>query len=222
MMTAPNPIDGPPPATGVMADEEPHRLSEDLRAILKQAAGRAITVGEIEGILRGRGVAMLILILAAPFIIPAPGLSVPFGFAICLLGLRIAAGNRSTLPRFIREKAVPHRTLERIINAMTAVALKMEKRIRPRMHFLRTHPRMVNLIGLGIVSGGFILALPLPIPFSNLFPAVSIMCLAAGLMERDGLLVLAGYFSGAASWVYLALCWKVVESSWKHLEPWFH
>lgn len=222
-MTAPHPLADPPSVPGVPPEEEvPHRLSEDLRAILVQAAGRAITIGEIEGILRGRGVAMLILILAAPFIVPAPGLSVPFGVAICLLGLRIAIGNRSALPRFIREKAVPHRTLERIVKAVSAVVEKMEKRIRPRMHFLRTHPRMVNLIGVGIISGGFILSLPLPIPFSNLFPAISIMCLAAGLMERDGLLVLAGYVSGVASWLYLAICWKVVAASWEHVGHWFH
>ena len=222
MTTSPEPLEPPATAPSGPPVEEPRRLSEDLRTILAQAAGNAITVGEIEGVLRGRGVAMLILILAAPFIVPAPGLSVPFGIAICLLGLRIAVGNRSALPRFIREKAVPNKTLERIVTSVAGVVEKMEKHIRPRMHFLRTHPRMVNLIGVGIISGGFILSLPLPIPFSNLFPAISIMCLAAGLMERDGLLVLTGYVFGLASWVYLGICWKVVAASWEHLGQWFH
>ena len=63
------------------------------------------------------------------------------------------------------------------------------------------------LNGMGIVSGGFLLSLPLPIPFSNGFPAVSIMLLAAGLMERDGLLVLWGYLMGVFSWIYIGFWW---------------
>ena len=75
------------------------------------------------------------------------------------------------------------------------------------MHFLQTHPWAVNLIGVGIVSGGFLLSLPLPIPVINSLPAVSVMLLAAGLMERDGLLVLWGYVVGALSWIYISFWW---------------
>ena len=200
----------------------PRRLSEDLRALLEEAHGGAITIARIEHILRGRGVAMLILLLAAPFIVPVPGLSVPFGIAICLLGLRIAVGGRSALPGFILRKEIPFQTLERIVSAVAGTIERIEKRIRPRMRFLQEHPRMVNLIGVGIISGGFILSLPLPIPFSNGLPAISILCLAAGLMERDGLLVLWGYLLGVASWVYLAFWWKVVVAAWQHASGWFH
>ena len=198
------------------AVEEPRRLSADLRALLHEADGRTVTVERIEEILKGRGVAMLILLLSAPFIVPAPGLSTPFGVGICLLGLRIAIGGRSALPGFIRHKEVKFATLERVVNCVVRVVSKLEKRIRPRMRFMREHPRMVNLIGVGIISGGFVLSLPLPIPLSNLFPALSIMCLAAGLMERDGLLVLWGYVMGVLSWVYLAVWWEVVARTWDH------
>ena len=183
------------------------RLSEDLRALLVAARGRAITVEQIERILRGRGVAMLILVLAAPFLVPAPGLSVPFGIAICLLGLRIAIGGRSALPRFILQREISFQVLERIVRGVAGAVEKIEKRIRPRMRFLQEHPRMVNLIGVGIVSGGFILSLPLPIPLSNTLPALSILSLAAGLMERDGLLVLWGYVMGVVSWIYIGFWW---------------
>jgi hypothetical protein len=207
------------PAVGA-PEPPPRRLSEDLRELLRHASGRSITIEEIEQILRGRGVAMLILLLAAPFIIPTPGLSVPFGIAICLLGLRIAIGGRSALPRFILRREIAYSSLEKVVTRIAKVVEKLEKRIRPRMHFLQEHPRMVNLIGLGIISGGFILSLPLPIPFSNGLPAVSIMLLAAGLMERDGLLVLWGHVLGLFSWVYLAFWWKVVAATWEHVAGW--
>ena len=210
----------PARAAAPSAGEEPRRLSADLRALLHEADGHTVTVERIEEILKGRGVAMLILLLSAPFIVPAPGLSTPFGIGICLLGLRIAVGGRSALPRFIREKEVKFAALERVVNCIVAVVSKLEKRIRPRMRFMRDHPRMVNLIGVGIISSGFVLSLPLPIPLSNLFPALSIMCLAAGLMERDGLLVLWGYLLGFLSWIYLAIWWKVVAGTWDSFILW--
>jgi hypothetical protein len=214
MTTSPEPLEEPTAPAADLAELQPHKLSEDLQNILDRAEGRSITIEEIEHILRGRGVAMLILVLAAPFLIPVPGLSVPFGIAICVLGLRIALGSRTALPRFVRRRTVPHKMLERIVSAVATVVRRMERHIRPRMHFLRRHPRMVNLIGVAIISAGFILSLPLPIPFSNLFPALSILCLAAGFMERDGLLVLAGYGFGVSSWLYLALCWKMLVTWW--------
>jgi hypothetical protein len=201
---------------------EPRRLSADLRALLEEANGRAITVAEIEHILRGRGVAMLILLLSAPFLIPAPGLSVPFGIAICVLGLRIAIGGPSALPKFILRHEVKYKTLKAVITRVSRVVEKLEKHIRPRMRFLQEHPRMVNLIGAAIISSGLILSLPLPIPFSNAFPAVSIMCLAAGFMERDGLLVLWGHVLGVLSWVYLAFWWQIVVVTVERTTAWFH
>ncbi|MEA3211866.1 MAG: hypothetical protein QOE70_4923 [Chthoniobacter sp.] len=192
------------------------KLSSDLRELLRQAAGQAVTVEEIENLLQGRGFAMFIFILAAPFLIPAPGLSTPFGIAIALLGLRIATGQKPSLPRFILRREVQYALLARIVTRLAALVEPIEKHIKPRMHFLRQHPWMMNLIGVGIVSGGVILALPLPIPFSNGLPAVSIMFLSAGLMERDGLLVLCGYLLGLMSWVYLGFCWTAVLAGFRH------
>lgn len=196
-----------PPLDATTVVPPVRRLSQDLRAILREANGRAMTVAELEAILQGRGFAMFILLLSAPFIVPAPGLSVPFGIALMLLGLRIAIGRKAMLPAFILRRTLSYRTLERIITPLASVVERFEKRIRPRMQFLQTHPWAINLIGVGIVSGGFLLSLPLPIPFSNSLPAISIILLAAGLMERDGLLVLWGYIMGVMSWVYIGFWW---------------
>lgn len=207
------------PIGGTSAVPTVRRLSQDLRAILREADGRAMTVAELESILQGRGFAMFILLLSAPFIFPAPGLSVPFGIAIMLLGLRVAIGQKARLPDFLLRRTLSNKTLDRIINPLAAIAERFEKRIRPRMHYLQTHPWAINLIGVGIVSGGFLLSLPLPIPFSNSLPAISIILLAAGMMERDGMLVLLGYIVGALSWIYIGCWWGVfiatLRSVWR-------
>jgi len=68
---------------------------------------------------------------------------------------------------------------------------------------------MRNLIGLGIASGGLLLLLPLPIPFTNMIPAWAVVLLAAGMMQRDGLLVLLGHCMTLASWAFIGLCWML-------------
>lgn len=196
------------------------RLSQDLYAIVRDARGRALTIAELEGILQGRGFAIFILLLSAPFLVPAPGLSVPFGLALSLLGMRIAIGQKAVLPGFILRREISFKMLDRIVTPLARITERFEKHIRPRMHFLQTHPWAINLIGIGIVSGGFILSLPLPIPFSNAFPAISVMLLALGMMERDGLLVLWGYVMGVLSWIYLAFWWNIVIATIKKVWGW--
>jgi len=187
----------------------PPRLSEDLRELLHQTGGRAITIGELERILQGRGFGLFLLLLALPFTFPLaiPGLSVPFGIVIMLIGLRIAMGRKPGLPKFILQREIKFAVLEKIIKVGLKLATKLEKLAKPRMHFLQRWPGMINVIGLGIASGGLLLSLPLPplIPFSNTIPALAVLFLTAGLTERDGLLVLIGHMINIAAWIYFSV-----------------
>jgi hypothetical protein len=197
------------------------RLSDDLRRLLVIAAGRSLTLGELEAILQGRGFALFIMLLSLPFCAPIaiPGLSIPFGVVITFLGLRIVFGRKPELPSFILRKQVKYATLEKIVNLGLKLCTRMEKVAKPRMNFLRTWPGMINLIGLGLASGGIQLLLPLPplIPLSNTIPAISVVLLTAGLIERDGVFVLAGYAMNIAAWVYFALMFGVIGEGIKHL-----
>jgi len=55
-----------------------------------------------------------------------------------------------------------------------------------------------------LVAAG-VLLLPLPIPLTNAFPAWAIILIAAGLLERDGAFVAAGYAMFAAGTAYFIL-----------------
>jgi hypothetical protein len=202
-------------------EAEPRRLSTDLRELLQETAGRAVTLGELEQILKGRGFALFLLLMSLPFAFPIaiPGLSIPFGIVIMLLGLRITFGMKPSLPGFILRREVSRPMLEKIIGYGLKLATRMEKLVKPRMHFLQRWPGMINLIGLGIASGGFLLSLPLPplIPFSNTIPAISVLLLTAGLMERDGLLVLCGHVVNISAWVYFGVMFTLAGSGLAHL-----
>jgi hypothetical protein len=63
----------------------PSRLSTDLEALHARMKDQSLTLGELKQALKGRGSAMLLVLLALPFcFIAIPGLSTPFGTAICL------------------------------------------------------------------------------------------------------------------------------------------
>lgn len=216
--------DHPKAVLGKPADADPLGptacLSADLTALRLRAAGKSLTVDELTQELKGRGFAMLPLMLALPFcVIPVPGLSTPFGIAVFFIGIRIAVGKEPWLPAFVRRKKISSARLAKVLDGGIWFARAMERFVKPRMPFVQRWPGMMNLIGLSIASGGLLLLLPLPIPFTNTIPAWAVVFLAAGLMQRDGLLVVLGHLLTLASWAFIGLCWALgVEGFDKLLE----
>ncbi len=199
----------------------PRRLSHDLEDLRTYAAGRALSIGEIEIALKARGFALLILVFALPFSLPVsiPGLSIPFGLVITFMGCRLALGLKPWLPQFIRRREIKANILERTLAFGIRLSQRMEKLARPRLHFLQRFPGMINLIGLGIASGGLLLSAPFPpfIPLTNTLPALGILCLTAGMIERDGVLVLTGYAMSLLAWAYFVTCFLLGEAGLRRL-----
>ncbi|SRR5260221_3050512 len=68
-------------------------LSTDLESLHARVKDKALTLAELRQALKGRGSAMLLILLALPFCFVAiPGLSTPFGIAIGLIGVCLAIG----------------------------------------------------------------------------------------------------------------------------------
>ncbi|MFY9270418.1 MAG: exopolysaccharide biosynthesis protein [Candidatus Manganitrophaceae bacterium] len=195
---------------GGKAHFPPTRLSEDLRHILKEADGKGVTIGRIIDILHGRGFDVLVILLSLPFStpIPLPGLSTPFGMILMFFGLRIALRKHPWLPQRLLRIEISFPTLTRIIHGALAVATRLEKILHPRLRFFKDWPSFNFLNGMAILTSAFVLALPLPIPFTNTLPAWSIILMAAGMMENDGAVIMGGYLMAGLTWVYLvSLAW---------------
>ena len=95
-----------------------------------------MTVDELQTALKGRGVALLLLLLALPFcLVPVPGLSTPFGLAVLVIGIRIAFLQKPWLPRFIRQRRISAPHLLKVLGGGIRFAKIMEKVVKPRMHF---------------------------------------------------------------------------------------
>ena len=182
------------------------RLSTDLENLHARLQGAPLTLAELKRSLEDRGSAMLLVLLALPFCaIAIPGLSTPFGIAICVIGACLVAGREPWLPRFIMRQRLSTKWSSQLLTGAAKVAREIEKFVRPRLAFLHTGPGMRRLIGLAIMIAGLALMLPLPIPFSNAIPSWAILFLAIGMMEKDGLCVLLGHLMAIATWVFIGV-----------------
>jgi hypothetical protein len=185
------------------------RISDALRRLLHEANGHAMTVREMVKILHGRGLQFVVILLCLPFLAPVtiPGISMPFGLAIAVSGLRIAFGHRPWLPEFILNHRISFPVLEKMVHFGCAIYEKVEKVIRSRLCVLLDGPGMGMMIGLAIALSGVFLSLPIPPPFplTNTIPGFAIICLSLGLMERDGGLILCGYALTIIAAIYVGL-----------------
>lgn len=174
---------------------KPRKLSEELADLRTSAGERAVTLREVLYTLGGRSYLLLVILLALPFItpIPLPGLSTPFGLAIALIALRLSLGQRPLLPKNLQRKELPAGFMGKLFSVAEKVLRFFEKFLRPRITFLTDTPLLVQLHAVLMLLAAVVLLLPIPIPFTNSFPAWAILLLAAGLLERDGLFILAGY-----------------------------
>jgi len=209
---------GMPPVSEIPPDE---KLSDALTRLLGEAGGRPMRVREMIRILRGRGLQMMIVLLCLPFLSPVtiPGISIPFGLAIALCGLRIGFGHKPWLPAFILDRSMSYHVLEKMVHAGCKIYGRLEKVFRPRLSFFLVGPGMGMLVGLAIALSGILLSLPIPPPFilTNTIPGFAIIFLALGLMERDGVLVLIGHVLTVIGTVYVALIALLGKELWQFL-----
>ncbi|MCX5494561.1 exopolysaccharide biosynthesis protein [Kaistia dalseonensis] len=151
-----------------------------------------VSLGEMVDALGESGLGITILMLALPSFIPMPGLptGVVFGTALAILSLQVMLGaDRLILPQRLRRFSLPRGPVVKGGAWIAPWFRRVEWLLRPRWPILT-----------GRVAQ-FILALPifvhavmilLPIPLGNQLPALAVIAFAFGLIERDGVAVLAG------------------------------
>jgi hypothetical protein len=176
-------------------------FSAELRALIVRFDNRPVRLSEILEATQGRGYHLLLLLIALPFVgpIPLPGFSIPFGFAVTLLGGRLALGRKPWLPKRLLERELPPHTLAKWLGGVSRIMRGVEYFLRPRLGFVPEHAVFNRIGGLLIAISGLMLMLPFPLPFSNSLPAWTVILLSAGALGRDGLFFFAGVASFALS-----------------------
>lgn len=181
------------------------RLSEMLSSIANDPARERIAIGDLVSVMEERAFGPLMFIFSLPNVLPTPpGTSSVLGAPLVFLALQLALGREPWLPGFIADRSIGRREFAGFIEKAAPWLAKAEALLRPRLSFL-AHPPGENVVGIMC----FVLAvvLVLPIPLGNMLPALAVCILALGILERDGLWVIAGMAVAVAS---LSVVWGVV------------
>ena len=209
------------PVPEIPADE---KISDALRRLLQEAEGRPLQIREMVEILHGRGLLMMTVLLCLPFLSPVtiPGISMPFGLAIAICGLRIAFGHKPWLPKAVLDRSISYHALEKMVRAGCRIYGKIERVLRPRLPIFLDGPGTM-LAGAAIAVSGVALSLPIPPPFilTNTIPGFAIIFLALGLMERDGVLVLVGHILTLIAVTYVVLIGVLGKELLTYLWNWW-
>ena len=185
----------------------PNRPSDELHLINMKVREGDATLGSLMEALRDRTYSLFILLLALPFCTPVPmlGLSTVFGAVIGYLGVRLALGLEPHLPDRFKSRPIPPRLLGPVLRGAERLLRWLERFMRPRLRLLTLTWFGRAIVGGMIAASALLLMLPLPIPGSNFFPAVTIICLAAGLTEDDGAAVILGFVFFAITLAFFAM-----------------
>jgi hypothetical protein len=182
---------------------EPHseRLSDVLKS-LSESDNPDMRLGDVVRVLGERGFGALILLFAAPNLIPLPpGSSFLFGVPLVFITAQLTIGqDKVWLPTRLNDARIGGGRLLNLLQRLAPHVVKIEKLLKPRGTFL-TSPVGERFAGLAGLFCAIILLLP--IPGANIAPAFALCCFALGLIEQDGVAMSGGWLGTIATFVIL-------------------
>ena len=184
-------------------------LSQKIRAMVRSLPRTGITLSELIQLVGKDGLLILAGLLTLVFLIPVsiPGVSTVFGAAILLIGLSRLFGRELWVPARLKHRVIGTRKLRPLLRKALPWMVKIEKVSRPnRIQWLVAKGPIQYLNDAALVLGAVLLMMPFGlIPFSNTFPAVALLFLAIGLLQRDGVCVLLGHVANLLTILYFSL-----------------
>jgi hypothetical protein len=176
---------------------------------------------DMTGVLGEHAPLLLIILLALPFAIPWPlPLSMPFGLAIVFVAVALLRGKPPRFSEKILNARFPVGVHGRLVRFSKRITGWLERWMRPgRWAFVFGKKQHGRLHAAGLLLAAVFLASPLP--FSNFLPAWAIILVAAGLLGRDGFLVMLGHLFFLAGLLCVALLGAGVAVTFEALKNWF-
>jgi len=189
-------------------------LGETLSRTLETIQGETVTLRDLMTAIGEQGLLVLCAIATLPFLIPVsiPGVSTVFGAAIVLLAAAITLNRLPWLPKRILDRPLETAKLLPALHKGVKLVSRLDAWLRPRLPALTIGP-MARFNGLILGFAGLLLMAPFGlIPFSNTAPAVAILLLTMGMLQRDGLFVVLGYAGTVLTVVYFTV---LIYGAWR-------
>jgi hypothetical protein len=166
-----------------------------VRAAKDPGAEPDLLLGDLLLRLGDRSFGWCIVLFALASLLPLPpGATLVTAVPLALLAGQMALGlPRVRLPDVIARRPLPRRTIQRAVLWLGPLMRPIERLVRPRYPALFTPPVERAAGALLVVVA---MALAVPIPVSSYLPAIALLLSGIGLVERDGLALLAGLALG--------------------------
>ncbi|RYE75764.1 MAG: exopolysaccharide biosynthesis protein [Oxalobacteraceae bacterium] len=184
-------------------------VSQRLRALVRSMPRTGITLSELIRSVGNDGLLILVALLTLVFLIPIsiPGVSTVFGAAILLISVSRLIGRDLWIPSKLEHRVIGTRKLRPLLRKALSWLKKLERVSKPnRIQWLVAAGAVAFFNNAALILGAVLLMMPFGlIPFSNTFPAVAILFLAIGLLQRDGICILLGHISNVVTIIYFGV-----------------
>ena len=174
------------------SDNHSSPISELVQEILRTWPTDRLTFGELIESLGQRGYGALIVLLALPNLLPfwVPFLSPLVGVPMFIICAQLAFGRAAPrLPDMVGRRSMRGAALLGMIQKASPWLHRVERFVKPRPSFLttRTGERLVGAWCMVLAA-----IVVLPTPLTNGPPALACLVMALGMLEEDGVVILAG------------------------------
>jgi hypothetical protein len=199
------------------------KLSQILSHLLVEYTDRPLPLSVLLKQVGNSGFGTLAGMLTIPMLIPLPiplaGFSALVGSGIILVGCQLALGyEKPHLPRRIARIELSPAASQTLLKNMNRLLKPLERMSRHRFSRFSNSWWGCRVTGICLAWDALLMSLPLPIPLTNLVPAYTILFLAIGLLEFDGLFILIGYGMTVATTIFFA---SIAGTIWQLASYWW-
>lgn len=180
-------------------DDVSHNVTRLLRRLADDGGDRGLTLREIRDRMDERAYGLLILLLSIPCLVPGLyGVPQVVGVIIILVAAQLLVGREEPwLPRWMLELRARGSWLKAMADFAESKLSWIDRLSRPRL------TRFADGPGEKLAAVFMILAtLTIVLPMTNTIPSIALALLSVGLIQRDGLSVIAGA-TVATAWLTL-------------------
>jgi hypothetical protein len=183
--------------------------ADRLEATIDALPPGSVTLAQVRDLVGDDGLMVLTAFLTIVFLVPVsvPGVSTVFGAGILLIGVSRLFHLELWLPQRVAQRTIATDRLRSALQRGLVWFRRLEQISRPqRMAWAATDGTVRVVNDCAIILGAALLMAPFGlVPFSNTLPAVALLFLAIGSLQRDGLFIVLGHVSNLVTIVYFAL-----------------
>ena len=183
--------------------------ADKLEAAIDALPAGTVTLAQVRDLFGSDGLMLLAGFLTIVFLVPVsvPGVSTVFGAGILLIGVSRLFRLELWLPKRIERRLVATERLRSALQRGLVWFRRLERISRPHRISWAASDGVVRVVNdCAIILGAALLMAPFGlIPFSNTFPAIALLFLAIGSLQRDGLFILLGHVANLVTIAYFAL-----------------